>query len=386
MKMSMIVTGMTALALVILCGGVVLVPPTAEAASEITGLTVSPSPATRGSLVTIAVTGRGDPCPSIDLDFGDGMRHETLSGPFPRPTTHIYTSAGTVTLRARGVKGCTGDVTKTLTVSATSPGSMEPSRPPILPPPAALPPVQPPKPQIEIETQPRLAPLPVIEEFMTDLTGCDLPDPNRLFLAFRASHEVVQVHINALTRDGRERLVFEEALPLASQNSPWVSIERHRIRDPGANAETTTYVLVVRGASGQQVSMRRNVVYLKGPVSLDASQPAGPGSWDLVPITPTSPPYEYSVAISGANFEGIAVNVRYPTESGLSRSLNPRSSEVRVRGDRVWFTSPVRLNEHGDATIVLTAYGRLPRCPGQQVEQTVILPKAREGLFPNLPR
>jgi len=213
-----------------------------------------------------------------------------------------------------------------------------------------------------IKEQPVVPSLPVIDEFRADLTGCDLPDPNRPLLSFRASHLIAHIQINAISRDGRERPVFGESAPFTA---PWVSIQRSGLRDPEADADTKTYILVARGASGQEVSARRDVIYLKGPVNLDVSDPT------IYEGTCC----ENSVRMMGVNYEGIAIDGSYPTASGVTRSLHRRASEVIMRANEVVFLSDHKLNEHGDATIRLTAFGRVPRCPGQQVERTVILRK-----------
>jgi hypothetical protein len=235
-----------------------------------------------------------------------------------------------------------------------------------------------------IKEQPVVPSLPVIDEFRADLTGCDLPDPNRPLLSFRASHLIAHIQINAISRDGRERPVFGESAlsipgspasaPMGSLG-PWVSIQRSGLRDPGADADTKTYILVARGASGQEVSARRDVIYLKGPVSLDVSDPT------IYEGTCC----ENSVRMTGVNYEGIAIDGSYPTASGLTRSFHRRASEVIMRENGVVFHSDHKLNEHGDATIRLTAFGRVPRCPGQQVERTVILYKPTGFPWPMLP-
>jgi len=97
----------------------VLAPLTAAAApGTITGLTPAPSPATVGSPVTITIAGTGT-CDSLDLDFGDGTPHATLSGTFPSSTTHTYKTSGTLSLTAKGVSKCTGKASASLTVKSS---------------------------------------------------------------------------------------------------------------------------------------------------------------------------------------------------------------------------------------------------------------------------
>lgn len=91
-------------------------PLTAAAADgQITGLTVAPS-ATVGSSVNIFIKGTPPACGSIDLDFGDGTPHATLSGPFPLNRPHAYNSAGTFTLKATALQNCKGQASASLTV------------------------------------------------------------------------------------------------------------------------------------------------------------------------------------------------------------------------------------------------------------------------------
>ena len=73
----------------------VLAPLAAEAADgKITGVTAVPSWPPTGAAVIITVTGRDGPCGGLELDFGDGTPHETLSGTFPLSTQHSYTTTG----------------------------------------------------------------------------------------------------------------------------------------------------------------------------------------------------------------------------------------------------------------------------------------------------
>ncbi len=94
-----------------------LLTPLAAAAADgqITGLTVAPA-ATRGSSVNISIKGTPPACGSIDLDFGDGTPHATLSGPFPLNKPHAYNSAGTFTVKATALQRCQGQAAATLTV------------------------------------------------------------------------------------------------------------------------------------------------------------------------------------------------------------------------------------------------------------------------------
>lgn len=367
--MRKITTVTTALALLVLCSGVVLVPVTAEAASEITGITVSPSSATRGSPVTITVTGKGDPCASIDLDFGDGMRHETLSGPFPRSTTHIYTSTGTRTLRARGVKGCTGNVTKTLTVTATSTDRLERPGPPIVPPPAATPPVQPPKPQIETETQRRLAGMPIIEEFRAIAPTCQLADPNRPILSFRVSNNVARVQISwDATLLGTIGLgsIYEAS---AEPGRPWASLAEPGIRHPEellSIERVNAYVLTVTGASGQKVSARVNFAYRIRPPILEL----------LSPVTKTRLPtgeYEYRVRVRWAgNHNRRQTIARWQNEEG--RESTHTDGFGNCGEDTACFTFPIDLNRYGPVTFVYRIEGLGNTCRGgETIERTTVL-------------
>jgi len=94
----------------------VLAPLTAEAAGEVKGVSATPSPATKGTPVTITVTGKPDPCQNVDLDFGDGTAHATYTGPLPKNFTHTYTTTGNKTITAKGVNNCKGQASASLTV------------------------------------------------------------------------------------------------------------------------------------------------------------------------------------------------------------------------------------------------------------------------------
>ena len=97
----------------------VLAPLAAEAADgKITGVTAVPSPATTGAAVIITVTGQDGPCGGLELDFGDGTPHETLSGTFPLSTQHSYTTTGTKTIAANKVNKCKGQSSAALMVNA----------------------------------------------------------------------------------------------------------------------------------------------------------------------------------------------------------------------------------------------------------------------------
>ena len=111
---------------VMILGLLVLAPLTAEAGGEVKGVSATPSPATKATPVTITVTGKDDPCQSLDLDFGDGTPHATYSGPLDPPKTflHTYTTTGTKTITAKGVNNCKKEASATLTVNAPPGGGI----------------------------------------------------------------------------------------------------------------------------------------------------------------------------------------------------------------------------------------------------------------------
>lgn len=99
-----------------------LAPLAAEAGGEVKGVSASPSPANAGTPVTITVTGKGDPCQNLDLDFGDGTPHTTYSGPLdpPKSFPHTYTTAGNKTIIAKGVNTCQKEASTVLTIQQPS--------------------------------------------------------------------------------------------------------------------------------------------------------------------------------------------------------------------------------------------------------------------------
>ncbi|MCI0408520.1 MAG: hypothetical protein L0191_08160 [Acidobacteria bacterium] len=98
---------------------IVLDPLAAEAGGEVNGVS-APSSATKGTAVTITVTGKADPCQNVDLDFGDGTAHATYTGPLtpPKTFTHTYTTTGTKTITAKGVNNCKGQATASIVVKS----------------------------------------------------------------------------------------------------------------------------------------------------------------------------------------------------------------------------------------------------------------------------
>ncbi len=95
----------------------VLAPLAAEAAGEVKGVT-APSSATKGTAVTITVTGQPAVCQSLDLDYGDGTAHATYTGPLPKSFSHTYSSGGTKTITAKGVNSCKGQATASILVKS----------------------------------------------------------------------------------------------------------------------------------------------------------------------------------------------------------------------------------------------------------------------------
>lgn len=93
-----------------------------QAAADITGLTVSPSPVVAGTPVTITVEGTGRWC-NFQVDFGDGS---TEQGPqefgveWPQTLYHTYrlpSGARTITVKGgEGVGVCGNEVSATVTV------------------------------------------------------------------------------------------------------------------------------------------------------------------------------------------------------------------------------------------------------------------------------
>jgi hypothetical protein len=73
---------------------------TTEAAAQITGLTVTPSPAIVGSPVTIKVEAVG--CTKVAVYFGDGSSTVSSTGSWPRSFTHTYVNPGTMQPFAQG--------------------------------------------------------------------------------------------------------------------------------------------------------------------------------------------------------------------------------------------------------------------------------------------
>jgi hypothetical protein len=93
-----------------------LAPRTVEAAGTITGLAVSPSPATVGTTVTVTINGTGV-CDELELDFGDGTAKPKFQGnPFPIQTQHPYAQVKTFQLKASPKKACSGQATASHTV------------------------------------------------------------------------------------------------------------------------------------------------------------------------------------------------------------------------------------------------------------------------------
>jgi len=81
--------------------------------SSITGIDVSPAPASIRQSVTITVLGSGT-C-AFTIDFGDGNAEERTK-PLPDRVAHVYSAPDTYTIAVRATSGCTGSVRRALTV------------------------------------------------------------------------------------------------------------------------------------------------------------------------------------------------------------------------------------------------------------------------------
>jgi uncharacterized repeat protein (TIGR01451 family) len=124
-------------------------------------LTTSPGSPNIGSPVTFTVSGT-TPCPSIQLNFGDGATTTVNATSLPVQQTHTYAAAGSFVAKAAGQGGCGGTATTVVTVQApTSPA------PPIPPPSQSGA-----RPTPQIPTNLRL--LPLAPDLSIDTTGLPL--------------------------------------------------------------------------------------------------------------------------------------------------------------------------------------------------------------------
>jgi len=74
-----------------------------------------------GRAATITIVGRGKPCPTLTVDFGDGTGLITLSNVgLPLPVQHNFAKGGsfTVSVRTTPNEGCTGQASRIVNVVA----------------------------------------------------------------------------------------------------------------------------------------------------------------------------------------------------------------------------------------------------------------------------
>ena len=76
-----------------------------------------------GKAATITIVGRGKPCPSLTVDFGDGTGLITLSNvALPLPLQHTFAKAGSFTASVRTTtRECTGQASRIVSVGTVMP-------------------------------------------------------------------------------------------------------------------------------------------------------------------------------------------------------------------------------------------------------------------------
>ncbi len=86
--------------------------------STVTGVSVSSSPVSVNTAVTITVSG-GNPCGAVQINFGDGDSPYLPIEGLPYARNHTYTAAGTYTITASGQGNCGGQASAQITVTST---------------------------------------------------------------------------------------------------------------------------------------------------------------------------------------------------------------------------------------------------------------------------
>lgn len=83
----------------------------------VNGIAVTPARAQTGTTITATVTGV-NPCGAVFVDWGDGTAVTHAIEELPRTQTHTYSSAGTYTVKARGMGNCDGEASGAVRIDA----------------------------------------------------------------------------------------------------------------------------------------------------------------------------------------------------------------------------------------------------------------------------
>ncbi len=91
-----------------------------SAYAQVTGVQVTPSPATVGQPATVTVTGGAAPCGAVQINYGDGVPTTYPISALPLVQAHTWIAAGNYTVVATGQGNCAGQASVTLTVGRSN--------------------------------------------------------------------------------------------------------------------------------------------------------------------------------------------------------------------------------------------------------------------------